>query len=171
MLWGVSLHSWCYFGILVSEINQHYLEEGERMAGKNKGGRPPKYSTPAEMEEVVEQYFEDCEEKIKTDAAGKPVFDRTGRPVMYRDKIPTISGLSRALGFRSRQSLLDYQAKRLFRDIILDAKLRVEIFTEEQLFTRDGCNGAKFVLWNSFGWRPAAEEKEPAGIRIIYDVP
>lgn len=142
------------------------------MPEKNKGGRPAKYADPKAMEKVVEQYFKDCEEKLRVDAEGKLLFDRSGRPVVYRDKVPTISGLARALGFRSRQSLFDYQAKRQFRDIILDAKLRVEIFTEEQLYTRDGCNGARFALWNNFGWKQAAEsEKEPAGVRIIYDIP
>lgn len=124
------------------------------------------------MEKVVDQYFKDCKEKLRVDAEGKLIFDRSGRPVVYRDKIPTISGLARVLGFKSRQSLLDYQAKKQFRDIILDAKLQIEMFTEEQLYTRDGCNGARFVLWNNFGWKPAAEnEKEPAGVRIIYDIP
>ena len=142
------------------------------MPEKNKGGRPAKYATPEAMEKVVEQYFKDCEEKLRVDSEGKLLFDRSGRPVVYRDKIPTISGLARALGFRSRQSLFDYQAKRQFRDIILDAKLRVEIFTEEQLYTRDGCNGARFALWNNFGWKQTAEsEKEPAAVRIIYDIP
>ena len=142
------------------------------MIEKSKGGRPAKYATPEAMEKVVEQYFKDCEEKLRVDSEGKLLFDRSGRPVVYRDKVPTISGLARALGFRSRQSLFDYQAKRQFRDIILDAKLRVEIFTEEQLYTRDGCNGARFALWNNFGWKQAAEsEKEPAAVRIIYDIP
>lgn len=142
------------------------------MPEKNKGGRPAKYADPKAMEKVVEQYFKDCEEKLRVDAEGKLLFDRSGRPVVYRDKVPTISGLARALGFRSRQSLFDYQAKRQFRDIILDAKLRVEIFTEEQLYTRDGCNGARFALWNNFGWKQVAErEKEPAAVRIIYDIP
>ena len=142
------------------------------MPEKNRGGRPAKYADPEAMEKVVEQYFKDCEEKLRVDAEGKLLFDRSGRPVVYRDKVPTISGLARALGFRSRQSLFDYQAKRQFRDIILDAKLRVEIFTEEQLYTRDGCNGARFALWNNFGWKQAAEgEKEPTAVQLIYDIP
>ena len=142
------------------------------MAGKNKGGRPPKYSRPEDMEKVVNQYFKECEEKQRVDAEGKPICNKSGRPVTYRDKIPTVSGLARALGFKSRQSLLDYQAKKQFQDIILDAKLQIEIFVEEQLYTRDGYKGASFVLWNSFGWKPAAEnEKDPAGVRIIYDIP
>lgn len=142
------------------------------MAGARKSGRPPKYSNPEEMQEVLEKYFQECEEKVKVDADGRMIFDRLGHPVTYRDRIPTISGIARALGFRSRQSLLDYQGKKGFKDIILDAKLRVEIFTEEQLYTREGCNGARFVLWNNFGWRPAADEKaSSAGVRIIYDIP
>lgn len=142
------------------------------MTEKNKGGRPLIYSDPAQMQKVIDQYFEECEERLRTDAEGNLVFDRFGRPMTYRNKVPTISGLVRALGFRSRKSLLDYQARKKFQGIIQDAKLRVEIFAEEQLYTRGGCNGAKFTLWNNFGWRQAAEEESiPTGVRIINEIP
>ena len=124
------------------------------------------------MQKVVDQYFEECEERLRMDAEGNLVFDRFGRPMTYRNRIPTISGLARALGFRSRKSLLDYQARKKFQGIIQDAKLRVEIFAEEQLYTRSGCNGAKFTLWNNFGWRQAAEDESiPTGVRIINEIP
>ena len=142
------------------------------MIEKNKRGRHPIYSDPVEMQRVVDQYFEECEERLRTDAEGNLLFDRFGRPVTYRNKIPTISGLTRALGFRSRKSLLDYQAKKKFQGVIQDAKLRVEIFAEEQLYTRDGCNGARFTLWNNFGWGQAAEsESTPVAVQIINDIP
>lgn len=144
------------------------------MAGKNKGGRPPLYSDPEEMQRVIDQYFEECEERLRVDAEGNLLFDRFGRPVTYRNKIPTIAGLTRALGFKERASLLYYQGKSKFRGIIQDAKLRVEIYAEEQLFTRDGCNGARFTLWNNFGWKQKPEtesESIPVAVQIINDIP
>ena len=66
----------------------------------------------------------------------------------------TITGLALALGFNSRQSLLNYQAKEEFLDTITRAKAKVEQYAEERLFDKDGANGAKFSLANNFeGWR------------------
>lgn len=142
------------------------------MAKNHRDGRPPKYSDPEEMQAVIDRYFEECKEKLKVDSEGNLIFDRFGRPIVYRDRVPTVSGLARALGLKSRQSLLDYQAKRKFEGIIQDAKLRVETYCEEQLYTREGCNGARFTLWNNFGWKPDAEnEKTAAGVQIINEIP
>jgi hypothetical protein len=70
----------------------------------------------------------------------------------------TITGLALALGFNSRQALLNYQAKDEFHDTIMRAKAKVERYAEERLFDKDGANGAKFSLANNFdGWR---EKKE-----------
>lgn len=108
------------------------------MAGKTRNGRPPKYTRPGAMHEVVDRYFEERDGKLLTDEGGNPVLNRSGAPVIEGKKPPTIPGLALALGFRSRQSLLNYQAKRDFQDIISDAKLRVEEYTEERLLTGKG---------------------------------
>ena len=61
-----------------------------------------------------------------------------------------MTGLALALGFTSRQALLNYQAKPEFVDTITRAKPMVEAYTEERLFDRDGSNGAQFSLRNNF---------------------
>lgn len=103
----------------------------------NKGGRPPKYKKKEELQEKIDSYFEECEKK------GKPL---------------TITGLALALGFNSRQALLNYQGKKEFNDTITRAKARVEQYAEERLFDKAGANGAKFSLSNNFeGWKERKE--------------
>jgi predicted ATPase len=61
--------------------------------------------------------------------------------------------LALALGFNSRQALLNYQGKEEFHDTIVRAKARVERYAEERLYDNNGANGAKFSLANNFkGW-------------------
>jgi len=120
----------------------------------NKGGRPPMYKTKEEIQEKIDAYFKDCEGEILRDAEGNPVVDKYGYAVKVGVRPLTITGLALALGFNSRQALLNYQAKEEFHDTILRAKAKVEQYAEERLFDKDGANGAKFSLSNNFeGWR------------------
>ena len=85
-----------------------------------------------------------------------------------------MTGLALALGFKTRISLLDYQGKAEFRDTILKAKSKIEQYTEERLFDRDGSNGAKFSLQNNFKrWKDdkSVAENKPPVINVICDIP
>ena len=116
--------------------------------------RPLKYKTVAELQAAIDQYFEDCRGRPLLDADGTPLLDKYGDPVITGAHPPTVTGLAYALGFTSRQALLNYQGKKQFVDTITRAKLYIEAYTEERLFDRDGVNGAKFSLVNNFkGWR------------------
>lgn len=142
------------------------------MAG-NRGGRPPKYTCKEEIEEKIEQYFQDCEGVFARDQNGDIIVTKFG-PVYEKSPRPyTVSGLALALGFNSRQSLLNYQGKKEFRDTIERAKARIEQYTEERLFDRDGANGAKFSLQNNFkGWKDEKTvENTGAPVQIICDIP
>ena len=124
------------------------------MDEKNKGGRPPMYKTVEEMQEKIDAYFEECKGRALTDDEGKPYVDKHGWPIMVDTRPLTITGLALALGFNSRQALLNYQAKEEFHDTIMRAKAKVECYAEERLFDKDGANGAKFSLANNFdGWK------------------
>lgn len=117
-------------------------------------GRPPMYKTKEEIQEKIDAYFEDCKGRVLYDDEGHPMLDKWGCPVVVDAKPPTITGLALALGFNSRQALLNYQGRKEFNDTILRAKARVEQYAEERLFDKDGANGAKFSLANNFdGWR------------------
>lgn len=116
-------------------------------------GRPPMYKTKEEIQERIDAYFDECAGQILTDKDGMPMFDKYGNVLKVGTRPPTITGLALALGFNSRQSLLNYQDKEEFVDTITRAKSRVECYVEERLFDKDGANGAKFNLANNFkGW-------------------
>lgn len=124
------------------------------MSEEKKAGRPPKYKSVKGMQKKINAYFESCKGRILTDNEGKPVLNKHGMPIIIDEKPPTITGLALALGFNSRQSLLNYQDKEEFMDTITRAKAKVEQYTEERLFDKDGANGAKFSLANNFkGWK------------------
>ena len=122
------------------------------MGEKNLGGRPPTYKNVEEIKEKIEEYFKWCEgEPLIVD--GEVVLNKAGEPVIYNKHPLTITGLALALGFTTRQALLNYEAKAEFVDTIKEAKSRVERYAEERLYDRDGVNGAKFSLSNNFkGW-------------------
>ena len=145
---------------------------------KSMGGRPPKYTNVKEIEGKIEEYFKSCEGTPYV-VDGKPMHDKQGYPIIIGKHPPTMTGLALALGFLSRCSLLHYQGKKEFRDVITKAKSRIERYTEEQLFSRDGANGARFSLQNNFwGWNVAAQEAAAqaasaaaTAVKIIYDIP
>ncbi len=124
------------------------------MAEEKKVGRPPKYKSVAAMEEKIEEYFKGCERAPYLTPEGEPLTDKYGHICYKPARPPTITGLALALGFTSRQALLNYQGKDKFVDAVTRAKARVEMYTEERLFDKDGANGAKFSLANNFaGWK------------------
>lgn len=93
---------------------------------KNKVGRPPKYKTKEEMQLVVDEYFKQCVDKqTKT----------------------TLPGLIYHLGFASRQSYYDLEAKHKFSYILKKARLKLE---EGHLIY--GRSMDIFVLKNHYGY-------------------
>lgn len=95
-------------------------------------GRPPHFSSVEQMQTAIDQYFDDADAK----------------------KWPyTIPDLALALGFTSRQSLLNYQYKPEYMDTIKRAKLRIEGQRARQLVQGQGVvAGQIFDLKNNFGW-------------------
>lgn len=125
---------------------------------ENKGGRPPKFKSQKDLKARIERYFRWCEgEPLIDETTGKPVVTKSGIPVYIGVHPPTIVGLANALDV-SRQTLLNYQGKRQFEEIITKAKRRVEQYAEERLYDKDGSAGARFNLQNNFkGWKNETE--------------
>ena len=138
-------------------------------------GRKPTFTSAEEMQEKIDAYFASCEPELLRDGAGTPMLNKNGEPVYVGGRPMTIQGLALALGFTSRQSLLNYKAKREFVDTVTRARLRVEQYAAERLFDRDGAKGAEFTLACNFGWRMPKEtaedgEKAQSGVILMPEV-
>lgn len=139
----------------------------------NQYGSKPRYSTPEEMQEKIDAYFEECKGILLKDHNGDPILDRWGNPVFLDKRPPTVTGLALALGFKTRRALQLYKAKKAFTDTILEAKSRIELYNEEMLYDRDGAKGAMFNLQRNFaGWQEEKEDQNKgAAVNIINDIP
>ena len=128
------------------------------------------YKNAEELQKKVEEYFIKCEGELLKDKEGNYVYDKFGKPIWINKKPPTITGLALFLGFKSRQTLLNYQGRQEFNDTIIYAKSRVEEYTECRLFDKDGVTGAKFSLTNNFkGWKEGGSENiEKPSINITF---
>jgi len=105
------------------------------------GGRPPKFETAEEMQDLITSYFEGL---VYVDGDGVEQY----RPAL-------ITGLALALGFCSRESIYEYEKKPEFTYTIKRAKMMVEADYERRL---DGkaCTGSIFALKN-MGWKDKTE--------------
>ena len=99
------------------------------------GGRPRKISEKEELQNKINNYFEECE----------------------KNKEPyTITGLCMALDI-CRDTLCEYAKKDEFSDTIKKAKLKVENYLEKHLITDSSTTGIIFNLKNNFGWKDKQE--------------
>lgn len=122
---------------------------GDVAKGRSVGGRPPKYETVAELEAVIDDYFNN-HVPVKTVIVGPP---NKRYPVDI--PVPTITGLAIHMGFNSRQSIYNYEGKAEFLDTIKKARAFIEQHYEELLQTGNTV-GAIFALKN-FGWLDKGE--------------
>ena len=98
--------------------------------------RPKKYNNVEEMEAVIDEYFNYCDDK---------------------GKYYTVSGLSNALDM-TRQSLLNYAEDDEFFDTIKRAKAKIEQQNEELLYDKDVPTvGVIFNLKNNYNWKDKQE--------------
>lgn len=133
----------------------------------------PKYTDPEVMRAKIDEYFEECKGTLLRDHNGDPILTKWGDPVYLDKRPPTLTGLALALGFAKRTGLDNYKAKKDFRDLLIEAKSRIEMYNEEQLYTRDGARGAMFNLRMNFaGWQEKKDDQAAgAAVNIINDIP
>lgn len=110
--------------------------------------RPVKYETVEELQKVIDEYFDWCDNRTRT------IYDdKTGKEVLVVYPAPyTMSGLARRLGL-SRQGLMEYKAKPEFTQAIMDARERIHEDVETRLMETKNQSGAIFNLKNNFGWK------------------
>ena len=106
-------------------------------------GRPPKFKTPEDMQQAIDEYYDSLYE---TDDDGKAV----RRP-------PTVSGLAYHLNM-STEALRNYEVKPEFVATVKRAKQRIEMALEDRLYGTTSPTGAIFNLKNNFGWKDKSEQ-------------
>lgn len=97
-------------------------------------GRPPKWSSPDEIQPIIDAFFDLCDEK---------------------DEPYTITGLALALG-TTRLGLINYENKPEFVNAIKTAKARCENYAEKRIYKSGNAAGAIFALKN-YGWSDKQE--------------
>ena len=98
-------------------------------------GRPPKFNTPEEMQQAIDQYFAQCN----------------------ADNPPLISGLAYHLDMAT-ESLRRYGENDEFSAIVKKAKQRIEISFEKNMYGGQ-CTGSIFWLKNNAGYRDKTEQE------------
>lgn len=122
---------------------------------KPKIGRPLKYDNVEEMQQIIDEYFEECanHEITITPSVGKPY--KKPSPI-----IPTVSELAYKLDM-SRKMLIEYNGRAEFRNAITRARRYIESQTERLLFVSGISHGVQFNLKNNFeAWEDRSKVDE-----------
>ena len=123
-------------------------------------GRPPKYTSPDEMQRLIDLYFLACKSRMLEDGA-RYLEDLSEDDLSIvndvEGSIPTVSGLAYHLGM-STEALRNYEDKDEFLATVKKAKQRVEVFLENRLHAGQP-TGAIFNLKNNFGWKDKLEQE------------
>ncbi len=99
-------------------------------------GRPPKYKTPGEFADKVDEYIAKCK--------------RDGEPVL-------LTGMVLHLGFCDKSSLYDYRDKPEFFHPVKRALSFVENAYERRLVSGEGAAAAPIFGLKQFGWKDTLE--------------
>lgn len=102
----------------------------------DKGGRPPLYTDPVELDKKVTDYFKTADENGDT----------------YR-----ITALALHLGMCSKNTLYEYAKKPGFQDSLKMAFMRIEDSYVGRALTKDKVTGEIFLLKCSYGYKESSE--------------
>lgn len=112
------------------------------------------YKTPEDLQKAINKYFYECDNQTKTTvtAEGKIVTKK------HQDAY-TIEGLSNALGLE-RMSLINYEGREEFFDIIKKAKLAcLANHNKKALNNEVNTTFSIFLYKNNYGYRDRVEHK------------
>lgn len=132
-------------------------------------GAPRRYRSVKALQEAIDKYFAGAEGKPLLDDKGNVMTDKNGNPVFVGKYPITVTGLALALGFNSRQTLLNYQERPEFMDTIKRAKCACEAYAEARLYDRDGARGAQFSLEKNFKWGNEAEKDDSSDLTVSFE--
>lgn len=125
---------------------------------ENKGGRPPHFETPEQLQEAISEYFEKGVRKKKY------IIDKKAVEI----EVPTITGLCYHIGFESRQSFYAYEKKEGFSYTIKRARLFIESHYES-LLQVGNTTGAIFALKN-FDWTDKQQHEHDVSLHITREI-
>ena len=127
-------------------------------------GAKRKYENPKDLKKQCDKYFQSLMKPVYY--KGEVLRDENGNVVMRQEKAATISGLALFLGIKT-DTLREYHLKSVsglippeFAEIVLEARQKVEVFAEEQMYSKEGSRGAQFVLQAGFGWETRKDKSE-----------
>jgi len=116
--------------------------------------------TPTTLKTKIDEYFNSCYE-TKTNDEGKE----------YQVNIKPLTTLGMCLYLDiSRETLSNYYDKEEYIDTIKKAKMRIESYAEDYLFTSKNPAGVIFNLKNNFNWKDK-QEIETTNKTIIVEKP
>ena len=130
------------------------------------------FTTASELDDMIDQYFNDIEEKNIPDEEKIKNTEKAVAPGQKPSKSKpqqiTITGLALHLGFSSRQAFEDYEAKGKFADNLKRARLRVMADYEKKLHVTSS-TGAIFAL-KSMGWNDRTEKPADVSTNTVLKV-
>lgn len=132
---------------------------GNKYALGNKGGRPPFYKTPEELEARILEYFDyiqgevnaEVETIVTAEGIEKTNYNREPEP-------PTLTGLCLFLGFATLKSLYEYKKKEGF-DYSIKRALTIVEHGYEMSLRKAAPAGSIFALKN-MGWKDKTEVEQ-----------
>lgn len=119
----------------------------------NSRGRPPKFTSPEDMQLKIDAYFAKCDARTVTRVAKDGTVFTESNPEPY-----TMSGLAYALDM-DRASLVNYAHKDDFFDTVKKARMKVQVDVERRLMEGQNQTGAIFNLKNNFNWKDKQENE------------
>lgn len=132
------------------------MKKKQKEQQSNPVGRPLIFKTPEEMQKVIDEYFDWCDNR------GIEKVDDDGKRYMIASPAPyTMSGLARRLGM-DRRTLVDYTERDEFLPTLKAARERVHEDVETRLMEKQA-TGAIFNLKNNFGWKDESKTDITSG--------
>lgn len=137
------------------------------------GGRPLKFKSVEELQELIGKYFADCDPHMEEvtewvqarDSSGSLKKDENGlnylvevtHKIMTKQVPYTVTGLALALD-TSRETLVNYEEKAEYFDTIKRAKEKIQNYLELNLNSTSP-TGTIFNLKNNYGWKDKTESE------------
>lgn len=128
---------------------------------KHAGGRPLIFKTPEELQEVIDEYFDYCDNKTKEMHS-----EKLGDMIVPDPEPYAMSGLAYRLGV-DRKTLTEYSHRDEFFPTIKKARSRIEADVERRMNGKDTFTpGLIFNAKNNFDWHDKTEVEQTGTMDI-----